>query len=829
MNIPAIQQRSIASPRAGTTDNLKKGQSGSVGLNISDKASEYREQSTVQFLEDSVQQRATDNQQAFRSALDQAYGGKADPAALDKMTAMAANGNLPLPENVVFVDAGTLGATALGAYDNANGGTIYLDRSLLNNPKALQSVYTEELGHHLDAQLGGPDAAGDEGAIFSRSLLQGKVDATALQALKSENDSGFIAIDGKQIAVEFNDYSGPGSSAATGGTDSPSSDSGKTSSDSSSDNAGSSNGADNSESAGKSNSNKSSDSDEDKSSGKSDINSSGDDRGSNDNDSRNDNNKNSGNSNNLSDNRKNSGNNSSDNNNKNSNKNDGLTKSNTTSYAAAPSLTSPGLNLELNAEPDTSESSSEPQVPVQPEENQLPAAIIGTAGAAGRENFIASQSAKAYDIGFTTSTTPYQDSILRAVPDETARVQGYANFTFSDKGGRYASPGETSLYNSDTLDGIKAEAAHYGGMANSAVVKSDFSGNVVDVMDSPEISRAALTEPYGDEGRDRSLASRLTGEDPYTHPRAFAAGARAQGAEGVRVPANESATNVNIFPENTRNLSEQYNYVEHSKFDASGEQSKTVFDSGVALPPDGSTPGVNSSNPGSFPDVQSADAKIHQRAGGARYGAAGATAFSTINALADDGKINEDESVAIARDAALGGGSAIASDALGNKLGAVRGGAVVDGIVAVGTSVWSNADAVEDGTMSAGDATADVAVDTGVAVAAGMAGMAVGATIGSAIPVAGTAVGAGAGFVVGAGAAWVASKTLEDFTNVADSAREGLGNILENNFEKPLKTVWDATGTAKDKVAGTASGIKNSVSDKLSNVKDSISRLFGGD
>ena len=108
---------------------------------------------------------------------------------------------------------------AMGAYSSANGGSIYLDRRLLNEPKALESIYTEELGHHIDAILGGQDAAGDEGAIFSKSLLEGKISATELKTLKTENDSGFITIDGKRAAVEFYNYTGPGSSSATGGTD----------------------------------------------------------------------------------------------------------------------------------------------------------------------------------------------------------------------------------------------------------------------------------------------------------------------------------------------------------------------------------------------------------------------------------------------------------------------------------------------------------------------------------------------------------------------------------------------------------------------------------
>ena len=77
--------------------------------------------------------------------------------------------------------------------------------------------------HHLDAQLGGQDAAGDEGAIFAKSLLEGPVGTEELAALKSEDDSGFITIGGKQVAVEFHGYGGTGSNSASGGTDSDSS------------------------------------------------------------------------------------------------------------------------------------------------------------------------------------------------------------------------------------------------------------------------------------------------------------------------------------------------------------------------------------------------------------------------------------------------------------------------------------------------------------------------------------------------------------------------------------------------------------------------------
>lgn len=48
---------------------------------------------------------------------------QASPANLDNAVSTAANGKLPLLENVRFVNVGTLGPASLGAYDPANGGT----------------------------------------------------------------------------------------------------------------------------------------------------------------------------------------------------------------------------------------------------------------------------------------------------------------------------------------------------------------------------------------------------------------------------------------------------------------------------------------------------------------------------------------------------------------------------------------------------------------------------------------------------------------------------------------------------------------------------------
>lgn len=686
--------------RANSTGyTLNSQQTSNFSSSVSDTAAQFQEDAARQSVAESVQQRAQENPAAFREALEQAYAGKASPTQLDSLTSMASSGSLPMPQNVRFVDAGTLGPKAMGAYDSDNGGTIYLDSRLLNSKNDLAAIYAEELGHHLDAKLGGRDAAGDEGAIFAKSLLQGKVSCSELHVLKSEDDSGFINIDGKRRAVEFYSYSGAGSSLGTGGM------------------------------------------------------------------------------------------------------------------------------ADTIAPEETEENHFAHQRP-----DSAVAANIGRAAAAGRESLIITQANRAYDIGANTPLTDYSDTVYRAVG---TRQQTYANFTYSDAGGRYAEPGQTVLYNSETVGGVRAEAAHYDGMANQSVVRSDFAGSIVDVVGSNQITAGALSEPYGGRdpvtdiaGRDRTLASRITGEDPYTHPRAFANGARSQGAEAIRVPANDGSVNVNLLPENVRSMAGQYNYVDHTLYNASGNAARTVFSPSVELPPAGSTPGHNLSNSATFPNTVSADASKHSRAGGARYGAAGAGVYSTINALSD-GNITLQETGDIARDTTLGTVTAVGSDVLGDRIGMVRGGAVVDGVVAVGTSLWSNADAVENGEMSAGDATADVVVDTGVAVTAGLTGMAVGAAVGSVIPIAGTAVGAGVGFIVGAGGAWLATKTLEDFTGVGDWAREGLGNELENRLEAPLNTVWDSVADAKDATGEFFSGVGDTLSDAGGAVKGFVGGLFG--
>ena len=67
---------------------------------------------------------------------------------------------------------------------------IYLNRNIIDNPDLLMAVFTEELGHHLDNELGGNDAAGDEGEgegdIFAQTLLKGTLSPEKIQQLRRE-------------------------------------------------------------------------------------------------------------------------------------------------------------------------------------------------------------------------------------------------------------------------------------------------------------------------------------------------------------------------------------------------------------------------------------------------------------------------------------------------------------------------------------------------------------------------------------------------------------------------------------------------------------------
>lgn len=94
---------------------------------------------------------------------------------------------------------------AIGAYA-AQTNQIFLSQEFVtanvDNPSAIAAVLLEELGHAIDAQINETDSAGDEGAIFSALVRGESLSEEALAALKAEDDSAVITIDGEEILIE---------------------------------------------------------------------------------------------------------------------------------------------------------------------------------------------------------------------------------------------------------------------------------------------------------------------------------------------------------------------------------------------------------------------------------------------------------------------------------------------------------------------------------------------------------------------------------------------------------------------------------------------------
>jgi Tol biopolymer transport system component/Ca2+-binding RTX toxin-like protein len=94
---------------------------------------------------------------------------------------------------------------ANGAF-SADTNTIYLAKEYIaqnsSNPQAIADVLLEEIGHSVDSKINVLDAPGDEGAIFS-VLAQGmQLDELRFQALKTEDDTATITLDGQVIQIE---------------------------------------------------------------------------------------------------------------------------------------------------------------------------------------------------------------------------------------------------------------------------------------------------------------------------------------------------------------------------------------------------------------------------------------------------------------------------------------------------------------------------------------------------------------------------------------------------------------------------------------------------
>ena len=497
------------------------------------------------------------------------------------------------------------------------------------------------------------------------------------------------------------------------------------------------------------------------------------------------------------------------------------------------------------------------------------AALTGLAGAAGRDQYVGAQIAKAERAARVQPTTMFDGELYRAL---TARYTlDVADHTHSDPG-RYNALGQTAFYASPDLDAVKVEANNYVGLKDRSVVRGTFQGEVLDLRATPGVAASALMQPYGLKGAKRDRLSKLTGEDAYTLPRALGDVARERNLSGVIAPANGTSVNYALFPDNPNRpatgpgrFETGYRPIDYATYDATGPIATGQFNVPHASVPDtkpnelsplGLTNGVSNGVKGYVGKLR-IDADAHTRATGVRYGLAGALTVS----LAEGVVAGDIDVKKIAVDTALGAASARAETTLAHGLeraftaapvppnvagvttaleanaaarAAIRpptlaagagAAGVVGAVLAGGVTTWQDADAVRTHKMTAGQATADVAVQTGIGLGSAAAGAATGAAVGSVVPVVGTAAGALVGFGVGMATSYVAQHS-----HALHEAQREAGEYLTRHYEQPLQHAWQHVSTVVDRVnTATTNGwnaVEHAASGTLASAESEASSLF---
>ncbi len=137
----------------------------------------------------------------FHDLMRTVYGDTYDQTAAEQDRQLALSGDDGFLPQVQFVDRETLHG-GNGAY-SAGEGVVYLADDLQRDLFLLRQAYVEEVGHHLDARLNKADTPGDEGELFRRVVSGEKLSEAQLAAVRAENDHGVIAVNGREIDVEF--------------------------------------------------------------------------------------------------------------------------------------------------------------------------------------------------------------------------------------------------------------------------------------------------------------------------------------------------------------------------------------------------------------------------------------------------------------------------------------------------------------------------------------------------------------------------------------------------------------------------------------------------
>ena len=139
----------------------------------------------------------------FTSSISSVFGDSLNPTKVEELkTRWSAADFNDLP--AIEVRSANEMNGALGAYA-AKTDTIYLSEAFLQqaDKTAISAVLLEEIGHGVDARLNAIDTPGDEGHIFSAVVRGETVSAEQMQALRTEDDTATLMLDGQAVDVEM--------------------------------------------------------------------------------------------------------------------------------------------------------------------------------------------------------------------------------------------------------------------------------------------------------------------------------------------------------------------------------------------------------------------------------------------------------------------------------------------------------------------------------------------------------------------------------------------------------------------------------------------------
>ncbi|MBF2017648.1 MAG: VCBS repeat-containing protein [Rivularia sp. T60_A2020_040] len=141
----------------------------------------------------------------FTGSMNTAFGTSWDAKAVSKLQQSWLMGNFDdLPQIKISGDLDVIAAN--GAYASKTD-TIYLSQGFIernaHNIGEIKSVLLEEIGHSVDFRINQKDAAGDEGDIFSAVVLNKTLSNEKLFALKVEDDTTSVVIEGKFTQLEL--------------------------------------------------------------------------------------------------------------------------------------------------------------------------------------------------------------------------------------------------------------------------------------------------------------------------------------------------------------------------------------------------------------------------------------------------------------------------------------------------------------------------------------------------------------------------------------------------------------------------------------------------